>query len=228
MKTSNILMTTLLGSMLLFILISATDMRLFGVHKSDRHTLYDSKTKDLPDFSVLAIENMRGVHIIPSGENRIKLFHWNEDVYSSLYYDLKGDTLFILKSPLQKFTGYEIHVDSSFNSLISNNSLFILSGFYSGNIKVSMDNSELNNFSPESSSQSHFEKLEITATNNSAIYYNTSVADTVDIQLSGSRAQFFQSTTTITAVLENSELTIPRNFSGFQLEKDSLSRVIAR
>lgn len=102
MKTSNIIFSSIIGSITLIILSGAIEWRFFGDKNPNRFEISPDNIEafkqniDLPEFQYLVINDMPlSTNIILGGKNEIELILKNKSEASVLDYHIKGDTLFI-------------------------------------------------------------------------------------------------------------------------------------
>ncbi len=102
MKTSNIIFSSIVGSLTLLIVTGALEFRFLG-HKNEGHLKFSidkieaaKQNFDLPEFQYLVINDMPvWTNIIFGGKNEMELILQDKSEASILNYHLKGDTLFI-------------------------------------------------------------------------------------------------------------------------------------
>jgi hypothetical protein len=224
MKTSNIILTTLIGS-ITFVIISAFMQVRFAGEKKDAYTENVYLDEHLRDFKYLIIKDAINLQVMSAQQSKITVTQGKGENDPRIKYHQKGDTLFIDEIGFGQHSRsllVRLQTPSENLHLIqASNSGFSISDFNSNNLQVKLDHSRLDIGDHENSK---IMSLDITGINNSSIDAHQGKLDTVLLYLDHSEARLSVSIRKLKAVMANHSSISRDNVGDLEVKKDDSSR----
>lgn len=223
MKTSNIILSALIGSISLFIIVGAIDVRL-----SELKTSHEQAFDEIPlsPFRHLVIRRSVNLTIRPSEESKIMVHRGQAEIMYEGIYWLEGDTLFIDGSrpePDAQILSILIQIPpGNLKSIMAENAAFSMSEFPTPQLTVSLANSRLRIYG---ASSGRIGSLHIKGTNDSDVTALDSSIDTLQLHLDKSNARIQSYVGVLSGAMTDHSSLYAREVSDFQFKKDSTSRL---
>lgn len=228
MKTSNKILLGLLTTIFLFITAAFIDIRVFGVHRSERNIIKKTHTIDLGNYKYLKTKNINSLEIRPSANNHVNFIAYNDTVEFAIDYRIENDTLFLIsKKSLQFYTHYSLYTQSEIKSILALDSKIELKGLKQDEIFMMIDGGEANSWGSDSLMTSIFKKLSVIQVNSRTNFRNIKV-DTLEIGLVNSRANFDNDILWLNADIKDQSNLELRNVIEAKFQKDKKSRIYMR
>jgi hypothetical protein len=209
MKTSKIILITLLGTIALTILAATIDWRLRGHKTGEPFNNKEIKKQFLPPFNVLYLNDIRNVAIVQSDSCAIAVGMLDNSTAPEINYKIKGDTLII--NSFDKVVGTQtfvsVYMANPLKQIDLINSDIRIPKYNSDNLLLSLDRSSVI-FNNRINSPAKIKILNILAKNKSVILTNTLEVDKLNITLQNSEVTIRGNIVMISADLsEGSRLT---------------------
>lgn len=223
MKTSNILLTTLFGSITVTTLAMIIDIGYGG--GSPEHTEYDQEDISLPAFKHLEVrDNDRSVIVKAASSGSIKLSTMKGDQMPSIIYHMQGDTLVIDHFENHEQASAYFTVQVPYNDLqgISvTNTEVVLNDYPFERMSLFLDNGKVQIYPEE---RNTLTRLSVHGINHSHVNVSTTV-DTLSLNLDQSSAVVDDAINVLRGSIENSSSLGVRKVDVFEFRKDESSRL---
>jgi hypothetical protein len=224
MKTSNIILTTLIGSITFVIVTAFLQVRLTG-EKKGKFTEQVYLDEDLPVFKYLVIKNAMNLQVMSAPQSKIIVTQGKGESNPRIKYHQQGDTLFIDEIGFGQDSWslfVRLQTPSENLQLIhAYNSGFSISDFTSNSLRVMLDNSRLDIGDNDDST---IRSLDINGINNSSVDAHQGKLDTVLLNLDHSEARFSASIKKLKAAMANHSSLSSENVGDLEVKKDDSSR----
>jgi hypothetical protein len=223
MKTSNIILSTLIGSITLLIVTGAMQLRITGALKSPGAEQVYADT-DLAPFKYLVIRKALNLSISPSDKAKITIYNAAGQGNPNVRYHQEGDTLFIDEIAFN--TGDRtlfVVVTTPPQNVVSirgKNSTFALKDFPAEMLRVELDESKL---SVGGQNGLRVGTLKISGINNSEVYISEVRLDTLDLSLDHSEGNISGAITKLKGSMINHASLTARDVNDIEFKKDSTS-----
>lgn len=227
MKTSKIIFISLLGTISVFILAGAIDVRLNG----HPHHFTENKTSriTLPVFSNICIENSRNLNVIHSDSTYLELIWQKSAEETDVDRTLSGDTLRLngISKSVEGLLQANLYVSGPVNSVILRNSHIVMNQINSSALSIRMNGSKawLND---KPNGELSYHRLDIRATGGSYVNTGDFKADSVNLTLQNSMADLHIMAGSLNGVLSEGSTITTRQADDIKLKKDSTSKVLVR
>ncbi|MEX2232486.1 MAG: hypothetical protein WD824_10015 [Cyclobacteriaceae bacterium] len=223
MKTSNIILLTMIGSITIVIISGALQLRFTGLKKSEYAEA--STIHDLKEFRYLVIRQSLNLAIATSETTNLVIRHAKDQNRPVVRYREAGDTLFIdeikfgqgsrtlsvtLKTPLKNLKW-----------ITARDAAFSLQDFPSDFLHIDLNNSRLY-ISGEN--QVKMGTLEIKAVNQSHVDGNNVQVDTLEVDLDHSELRMPDNIYKLKGSIKNHATIHAPQVTEIEFRKDSLSR----
>lgn len=227
MKTSNIILTCLAGSVTLIVTTAFLQLRFTGLKKAE-YADKVSATIDLPPFSFLFIRESMKLSIVPSHSTGLVIENGKDQQKPVVDYHVQGDTLFIdrvkfgredrtLSVTLQTPPG-------SLEWIKAEETTFKLQGYNANALSIHLDNSRLSLYS---AGAVHIRNLQITGTKHSRVnaWANADRVhiDSLDLNLDASEAVFLNTIDYLSGSMVNHSKVFPGGAMNVNFTKDESS-----
>ena len=223
MKTSNILLTSLLASITVTTLAMMIDIGYGG--GSPEYTEYDQQDISLPAFTHLQVhDNNRSVIVEAASSGSIKLFTMKGHQMPSVIYHMQGDTLVIDQFENHKQVGAYFTLQVPHNGLqgiTAQNTEVILNDYPFETMSLSLDNAKVQIYPRE---RNRVTRLLVNGLNNSHVNVSTTI-DTLSLNLDHSSAVVDDAINVLRGSIENSSSLGVRKVDVFEFRKDESSRL---
>jgi hypothetical protein len=225
MKTSNKILLGLLTTIFLFITAVFIDIRVFGVHRSERNMIKKTHNIDLGNYKYLKTKNINSLEIRPSANNHLNFIAYNDTVEFAIDYRIENDTLFLIgkKSP-QYYTHYSLYTQSEIKSILALDSKIELKGLKQDEIFIKIDGGEAYCWGKDSLRLSIFKKCNISQVNSRLNLHNVKI-DTLKIDMVKSRAEFVKNIPVLNATMNDKSNLQLRKVSEAKFTSDKSSRI---
>ncbi len=227
MKTSNIILTVIVGSVTFLLVTGILQNRYLSRNYASGQTDYnlESRAVDLPTFKYLVIRNESNVEIISPGKNQMILRYEKGKEAPENAYHVSGDTLYIGSTgdSLRNTVYTQLSLPVMDHPLIKGiNSHFRFSGFSSPCLAIILDNSEADLSNGQGKG---LHTLSVNGFNGSRINSDTFHVDSLQLQLNDSKAYIPVTTDDLSGSIKNhSELNI-KDVAHFDFTRDESSRL---
>ena len=224
MKTSNIILTILVGSITFVIVTAFLQVRLTG-EKAGKFTEHVYLDKDLPAFKYLVLKDAMNLQVMSAPQPKITVTQGKGENDPRIKFHQQGDTLFIDEIGFgQDSRSLSVRLQTPSENLqliLASNSGFSISDFNSSSLQVKLDNSRLDIGDHENSK---IMSLKITGINNSSVNAHQGKLDTVLLNLDHSEARLSSSIKKLKAVMANHSSISSENVGDLEVKKDDSSR----
>lgn len=224
MKASNILLTSLVGSITLTIMAIMADIRFSGTRGG--YTEYDSTRINVPAFSHLVISDIeRSIPIESSPGYSITLRTIKGQQMPTLNYRTAGDTLYISQFENHDQAGAYVVVQvphGALNDVSANNSEIILNNYSFTQLSVVLQRARLQLYPRD---ELHPQSLTISGSDQSKVNASSLSLDTLDINLNNSFATFNGTVQLLKGSMQNKSSLGVREINNFQFKKDASSQL---
>ena len=227
MKTSNIILSIVFGSLTLLIVTGMIQVRFSKFTTGNESTFSDmeSKTTELPAFKYLVINGQHDISIETSSDNQMIQKYEKGKSLPKIDYTVNGDTLFInadIQVDMDKnYLALHIPVDQ-IEIIKAKNSDLRISNFTGGKLVLKLDKSSvyLGN-----KNGNNIPSLTVYGINESVINSSTFEVDSLDIQLDNSNASIPIIVNNLSgSINNNSDLSI-KEVGHFNFSKDGSSKL---
>ena len=223
MKTSNIILTSLLGSITVTTMAMMIDIGFGG--GSPEYTEYDQQDISLPAFNHLQVhDNSRSVIVEAASSRSIKLFTMKGHQIPSITYHMEGDTLVIDQFENHKQVGAYFTLQVPHNDLqgiTARNTEIILNDYPFETMSLSLDNAKVQIY-PQI--RKNYIMLSVDGSNGSHVNIASSV-DTLSLKLDRSSIVVDEPIKILRGTITNSSSVGVREVSNFDFTKDESSRL---
>jgi sulfur transfer complex TusBCD TusB component (DsrH family) len=223
MKTSKIILTSLLSTIGLFILAVNAEIRVNGRLRNPVMEIEKNKII-LPSFRVLYMTGCRNYEIVQNDSSYLQIMFPEDSIAPKINFLLKGDTLIIPESGSSlKNKWVKVHTTESLKKIILINSTLKISHLNNGVLSLDADKSNIS-FIQDKSGNSYVRMLDILGKNHSDVFATLKV-DSVEVTLQNSKANLHLTAKKINGSLtDNSEL-YTHTSDIISLKKDNSSRI---
>lgn len=227
MKTSNIILISLIGSISFVIVAGLLQLRLTGT--TDGSSVYsERKIIDVPftDFKYLVISETTNLQIIEGSQPGLAVSVGKDDPDPTVKHHQVGDTLFIDKLEFgnegRTLTGTLKVNPATLKSITVTDSHFSIHDVGVNNLEVNLNNSH---FYVHATAMTKFGNISINAADESDFSTNNIELDTVNVQLENSNAYFGAMVNRLNGVLKNSSTLSAPDAGEMEIRKDRTSRI---
>ncbi|MEX1238622.1 MAG: hypothetical protein WEB30_02865 [Cyclobacteriaceae bacterium] len=225
MKTSNIILATLLGSITFIIIAGAVQVRVTG-SKLTAHTEQVLEAIDLRDFKYLVIQKSINLTIAPSEKSQLEIRSATGEKRPRVNYRQVGDTLFIdgiefgpegrslvviLKAPL-----------NNLELIKAEEANFALQDFPGATLDVDLNRTSFNLRSTDAST---IGRLRISGVNHSSIWSSNLNVDTLTLYLDESSANIPGTIQQLKGSMANNATLSVGDIAQIDFRKDSSSKL---
>lgn len=223
MKTSNILLTSLLGSITVTTLAMMMDI---GYGDGDpEYTQYDKQDISLPAFSHIQVrDNHRSVIVKSGSPGAIQLFTMKGNQMPSVTYHLQGDTLVIEQFEDHKQVGAYFTLQVPKNELqgiSAVNTEVILNDYQFETMSLSLNKAKVQIYPGD---RNNLARLSVHGINHSHVNVSTTI-DTLSLNLDQSSIVVDDAIDVLRGSMENSSSLGVRKVGLFEFRKDESSRL---
>lgn len=224
MKTSNIILLTLIGSITFFLIAGMLQLRFTGKKRVYAEVLLSSET--LPEFSHLVIRRSVNLSIVPATHTRIVVKGGKTSATPDVKYHQRGDTLFIERIRMAD-NDWTLAVTietpaENIRHISATDTRFALMNFAADSLLVDLKNSRL---SIHGDRLMKVDYLKLSGSDDSNFYTSKIEIGRVDVYLERSQARMPGPIQTLRRSLHgNSTLFAPKVLD-LGLTKDSSSRL---
>jgi hypothetical protein len=223
MKTSNIILVTIIGGITFTILAGALQLRFTGTKKDGFSEI--SSTIDLNEFRHIVVRNAVNLSLIPSPDTKMVIRTGKDEAQPTVQYRENGDTLVIdaiLFGHKSRTMSVSIQLPSeNLKTIWAEKSSFVIMDFHAGALQIHLDQSRL---TIEADHITRMENISITGVAESQFHARNVLIDTCNIQLNNSHARIPDKVMTLAGSITNhSSLFAPRA-ANIAISKNSLSR----
>lgn len=223
MKTSNILLASLFGSITVTTMAMMFDIGYGG--GSPEYTEYDQQDISLPAFRHLQVhDNNRSVIVEASPSRSIILFTMKGHQIPTITYHMQGDTLVIDQFENHKQVGAYFTLQVPHNDLqgiTARNTEVVLNGYPFETMSLSLDNAKVQVYPKERNNVTH---LVVNGINHSHVNVSTTI-DTLSLNLDQSSVVADDVITILSGSIGNSSSLGVRKVEVFEFRKDESSRL---
>lgn len=225
MKTSNIILSTLIGTITLVIISGALQLRLTGEKKLDYVDKVYSETS-LSDFKYIIIKESTNLNIISSNESKLQVYFPPGEKKPQVLFHQQGDTLFIDHIRMgANDRSLFVNVKTPVENVLwiqAKNAAFSVSDFPAKALTIDLNNSRL---SIHANSTLKMGTLNINAMENSQIDSHDVSIDTLTIHLDQSQARLPVSIHKLRGTMSHSSSLFANDVSDIEFKKDSSSHL---
>lgn len=223
MKTSNILLLVLIGSVTCAIVAGAMQMRFTGAKRSAY--VEDSAAIDLNDFRYLVIRKSLNLEIIPSEKTQLVIRHGKYESKPVIQYHQKGDTLFLDEIQFgHESRTLSVTIETPLANLKwinADNSHFSMKDFPARSLRIELAHSRFYFYGENTI---RIGSLAITGIDGSVINTHMVEIDTVELYLDRSEARMPDRIGKLRGSMTNNAVVFAPEVRDIELRKDSLSR----
>ncbi|HEY4656044.1 MAG TPA: hypothetical protein VIH22_16115 [Cyclobacteriaceae bacterium] len=223
MKTSNILLASLFGSITITTMAMMADIGFGG--GSREYTEYEQENIELPPFRHLQVHhNGRSVAVEASSSPSIRLFSMKGDQMPSIAYHMQGDTLVIERFEDHDLVGAYFTIQAPLNELqgvTARNTEVVLNDYPFERMALYLDNSRVQIY-PKT--RNHLSMLLVEGSNHAHVNISSQV-DTLALTLNQSSVVIDDAVTLLSGSIENSSSVGVREVGIFDFSKDASSRL---
>lgn len=220
MKLSNIILSSLIGSISLAIIAGSLQLRLTGELKS-YNAPANVDTIGVAPFRNLVIHKAWNLTIMPGDEPGIVILGAADGMQPKIHYHTSGDTLHIDsigKLPPGRGFWMSIHTPDGLGQIRGQHASFTLMDYNGDELAVNLDDSR---FTMNAKGTSTIGRLQITGKNGSVFIANRVAFDTVTVDLLASQATINDEIDKLRGSIKHgSSLSAPRA-ADIQLQKDA-------
>lgn len=231
MKTSNKILIGLLTTIFLTITAAFIDIRVFGVHRSERKIVKHEENFPLQRFRHISFEGQRKNKVTPyinikhSDKNLIKIENYADTMVYSFAHQIINDTLKIIclidKPFMHSFT---LYANSNIESISTEGTNIEINGLRQDSIKLYLNHGEIQSWGKDSTKLSKFKKLKVEQINARLNLHNLQV-DTLEIDMVKSKAGFVNDIMLLNAKVKDQSNLQLRNVSEVKFTKDDSSKI---
>ena len=224
MKTSNIILLSLVGSITVVIITIALQLRFTGTKKSDRIDVISSEIKLAP-FKYLVVHTSSNFSIEASEEVGMVIRNGAGNPTPGVEYRQDGDTLFINRmQPNEGQRSFSFAVKTPVSNLVgifAEDASFSLMDFDSESLVVDLRKSRMN---MQSAKAVNAGNLTLRATEDSHVYTSNVRFDTVEFYLDDAEARLSDRINQLRGSIKNGASVFAPQAFDIQLKRDSTSR----
>ena len=226
MKTSKIILVSLLSAIAVVILTMVIDLRLNGRRESEIAADFKVKKHELKFFKVLYITNSINVTLVKNDSTFLEVTSLKDSIAPKVNFTLKEDTLRIsdFGKTSHNNVSIRIHTGDSLRSILLRMADLAVEHFNSGVLSAELNQSALR-FNQDEMIKSHIRLLKIVANNHSEVNTNPFYADTVEIALGRSEANLETISQKLFGSISDSSRIQARQPQEIWLKKDGTSKI---
>lgn len=222
MKTSNKIFIGLLTTIFMVIMAIFIDIRVFGIHRSERFASAKTENISIGDFHHLRVEGSFRLNVAPSDKNLIQFQHFSDTIKSFINHKVVDDTLIITGQKSEIFYVYTLLCLNQIKSITLNSSSLQLDGIVQDSIVFNIKDGEVNGYRSNERKDSHFKMAKFSMRDSRINLYSIRV-DTLVMDMLLSNARIETDVQKIHASLKSdSELNL-RKVSSLDIDKDESS-----
>ncbi len=223
MKTSNMILITLIGTITLVIISGALQLRLTGERKLDYVDKVYSETS-LSEFKYIIIKESVNLNIISSNESKLQVYFPPGEKKPQILFHQQGDSLFIdhIKMGADDRSLF-VTVETPVGNVLgikAQNAAFSVSDFPAKALTIDLKNSRL---SIHANSALKMGTLNINAVENSQIDSRNVHIDTLTIHLNQSQARLPVLIHKLRGTMSHNSSLFANDVSDMEFKKDSSS-----
>lgn len=224
MKTSNIILTCLAGSVTLIVTTAFLQLRFTGLKKAEYADKISAKI-NLPTFKFLLIRESMNLSIVPSYSTSLLIENGKDQEKPLVNYHVQGDTLFIdqAKSVKEDRT-LSITLQTAPGNLEwikAVESAVKLQGYDTPTLTIDLDNSRLSLYSTDSV---YIKNLQINGTNHSWVNAYSIYVDSLDLNIDASEVLFHSTVDHLSGSMVNHSKVFAGDAMNINFTKDESSR----
>lgn len=223
MKTSNKILIGLLTTIFLIITAMFIDVRVFGVHRSEKYSVKKTENINLENYRYVKAVNIPSLEIRPSDHNHLKFIAYNDTAVFAIDHRIDNDTLFLVGKK-NYYSHYSLYTQSAIEFISSKDSKIELKGLKQNNIRMKIHGGEVYCWGNDSLQRSKFNKCIISQTDSRMNLHNVTI-DTLEIDMINSKAGFEKDILVLNADLKEQSNLQLRNVSEAKFKRDNSSKV---
>ena len=207
------------------------DLKVFGVHRSERKIVKNEKFFSLEKFHHISIKDRRKNRISPyikikcSDKNLIKIENYADTMLYSFVHQIINDTLKIVSQDDQPFMHeFTILTNSKIQSINTEKSNIEIEGFRQDYLRIYQNQGQLRCYGNDSRKTSKFNKLNIIQ-NDAYMKLQNIHVDTLEIHMIKSRTEFDSDIAMLNAKIMNHSKLQLRNVAELNFKKDDSSKI---
>jgi len=226
MKTSKIIIISLLGTIAVLILAITIDIRINGRRNDGRQSDFKVNKQNVPVFKVLSVNNSMNITIVKKDSSFIEVSCLKDSIAPKVNYTMKGDTLIVsdFEKPGHRNTSVTIHATDSLKHIQLKKSNISIDRIGSGKLFFKLDASELW-LNQDTLVKSSFPVLDIVAGNHSRINSSDFRIDSLGLVLQKSEADIEMKSRIISGTMSDSSRINVRQPEEISLKKDGTSKI---
>ena len=226
MKTSKIIIITLLGTIALLIVVPLINMRLNGHRINELSSDFMSKRDALQAFKVITINNSRNVLLVQNDSAFLEVTYLKDSIAPRVNYTIEADTLKLsdFGKSIPRNVSVKIKVTNSLTRIQLKNSDLSMEKFRTGKLSLNLDRSSVSMGWNESSLQT-CPFLDIVAINGSHFKSGNFKIDSLGIVLQNSNAEIRNVAKKISGSLTDRSKINTRQPIEITLKRDATSKI---